>query len=130
MGSTYTNLTIRGPTQDEVFQFVADRPAYVSSVVSACVVLLDQLSEWEPEYELLTLATAVSMKFSCSVLSVKVADSDVMAYWLHHEGRLLDWYNSYSGDITAGVRLQGPSEAPLARRPFLTSRRRKWVVRN
>lgn len=88
MGSTYTNLTIKGPKSDQVFEFVGDRPAYVSPVVSGCVVLLDQRSEFDPEYELVALATALSMRFSSSVLTGKVADSDVMAYWLHRNGRL------------------------------------------
>lgn len=109
MGSRYTNLTIKGSTQNEVFEFVADRSAYVSPVVSGCVVLLDQLSESDPEYEMVTLATALSMKFACSVLTVKVVDSDVLAYWLHGKGRLLDWYNSFSGEIEPGRMLQGPS---------------------
>jgi hypothetical protein len=109
MGSTYTNLTIRGPKSDQVYDFVADRPAYVSPIVSGCVVLLDQRSEFDPEYELVTLATALSMRFSSSVLTVKVADSDVMSYWLHRNGRLLDWYNSFSGETAPGIRLEGPS---------------------
>jgi len=109
MGSTYTNLVIKGSTQDEVFEFVHDRAAYVSAAVSGYVVLLDELSELDPEYELVTLATALSMRFSSPVLTVKVSDSDIMAYWLHSKGRLLDWFNSYSGDIASGVYLQGPS---------------------
>jgi hypothetical protein len=109
MGSTYTNMTVKGPSQEAVFAYVADRAAYVSAATSGCVVVLDQLSEWAPEYELLTLATALSMRFSCPVLSVKIEDSDVMAYWLHRNGRLMDWYNSFSGETAPGLMLQGPS---------------------
>lgn len=109
MGATYANLTIKGPTQDQIFAFVADRAAYVSAAATGCVLLLDQLSEWEPEYELVSLATALSMKFSCSVLTVKVSDGDVLAYWLHTNGRFLDWYNSFSGETIPGIALNGPS---------------------
>jgi hypothetical protein len=109
MGATYTNMTIKGPSHDEIFEFVADRAAYVSPVVAGCVVLLDQRSEWDPEYELITLATSLSMRFMSPVLTIKVAHSDFMAYWLHGDGRLLDWYNSFSGEISPGVRLEGPS---------------------
>ena len=92
MGNSYGNITVKGPTHEQLVEFFteAGRAAYVSPPVGDVTVVFDE-SDMRPEPALLARFT---LKFRCPALYVAVYDDDVMLYWLCGAGRSLDEYVS------------------------------------
>lgn len=98
MGSTYSNITLRGPAQEPVVQALteAGMTAVVSPADQGVTVVYDCRSEEDPD-----VAAAVtrwlSRHFGCAAWGVYVYDSDVVLYTLCRGGEVLDQYDSSPG---------------------------------
>ena len=109
MGSFYVNVTVKGPAQSDVVAAINERAAYVSPSVAGCTLILDEACESQLEAEIITFAAVLSYRLHCPTFTVLVHDDDILAYWLHRDGSLLDWYNSNPGAFAPpGVTLTGP----------------------
>jgi hypothetical protein len=97
MGSFYVNVTLKGPAHSDIVAAINERTAYVSPTVAECTVILDEACESQLEAEIITFAAVLSYRLHCPAFTVLVHDDDILAYWLHRDGRLLDWYNSNPG---------------------------------
>jgi Tol biopolymer transport system component len=82
MGLFYTNITLYGPNQQQVTQYLKTlgRAAYVSPTVDGFTVVYDKQTEDQDERELIDLACGLSRAFQCPALAALVHDSDVFAY--------------------------------------------------
>jgi hypothetical protein len=94
MGSFYVNYTLRGSTQAAVAAELAGRTAIVSPEKNGCVVVFDEESDDQNGEIIAEIATRLSGNLRCSVLSVLNHDDDVLQYWLHSNGELVDDYDS------------------------------------
>src|SRR5262249_11517814 len=96
MGCMYTNVTVRGPSQDEVLEYLTacGRRAYLSSRVKNCVVIFDEEADKQDTQVLTGLASALSSHFRCAALAILNHDDDIFWYQLHRVGELIDEYNS------------------------------------
>lgn len=109
MGSFYVNVTVRGPTQEDVIAAVGERAAYVSQTVAGCTLILDESCESQLEAEIITFAAVLSYRLHCPAFSAFVHDDDIFVYWLHRDGALLDIYNSNPGAFAPpGMTFTGP----------------------
>ncbi|HWZ63358.1 MAG TPA: hypothetical protein VNX02_10080 [Steroidobacteraceae bacterium] len=109
MGSFYVNVTVRGPTQEDVIAAVSERAAYVSQTIAGCTVILDESCESQLEAEIITFAAVLSYRLHCPAFSAFVHDDDIFVYWLHRDGALLDIYNSNPGAFAPpGMTFTGP----------------------
>ena len=118
MGAFYTNLTVRGPSRDQVISALGDRRAFVSGTVNSCTVVLDEACESQDMQILSELAARLSSRLSCPVLAVLIHDDDVLCYELWKQGDRLDQYNSRPGyfeDVPEGDRPSGGDAAILAK---------------
>jgi hypothetical protein len=99
MGTSYTNITLRGPDRDQVAQCLKQmkRTAYVSPTTDGYTVVYDKANDNQDDADLMGLASQLSAAFECPALAVLVHDSDILAYWLFDEGTLADEYNSAPG---------------------------------
>ena len=98
MGSTYSNITLRGPSQAQAVQAVteAGMAAVVSPTDQGVTVVYDCRGEEDPD--VLAAATRwLSHRFACAAWGVYVFDSDVVAYTLCRGGEVLDRYHSLPG---------------------------------
>ncbi|NDB77171.1 MAG: hypothetical protein EB141_16275, partial [Verrucomicrobia bacterium] len=105
MGNFYTSYTLRGPSQESVAAFLADRSAIVTPVEACCVVVFDEESEDQNQEGITGLAGRLSRQFACPVLAVVNHDDDILWYQLHVNGELTDEYDSspgyFEGDVSA-----------------------------
>ena len=104
MGGSYTNYTLRGPSQRTVATALAGRRAVVAPVRNGCVVAFDEVSDEQDTDRIAALATSLSRGLDCTVLAVLNHDDDILWYCLYGSGRLEDEYNSSPGyfDPSAG----------------------------
>ena len=96
MGVTYTNITLKGPSQDQVGDFL-DREnivAHVTPTEGDITVVYDQASSDSDEAALTTLAGKLSRFLGCVALASSVYDSDIFQYHLYLSGGLASEYNS------------------------------------
>lgn len=114
MGLNYTSITVKGPTQDQLVRYFAerDRPAWISVTSNAITTIFDKdfnrggvvwrrfevpaqyrrgETAWEP------LATNLAQHFHCPTFAVEIYDSDVFYYQLYAAGRVIDEYSSPPG---------------------------------
>lgn len=103
MGASYTNITLKGPDQKQVGDFLDQEniAAYVAPAVGGITVVYDQASAHFDEALLTALAGKLSYSLDCVALAVSVYDSDILQYHLYLSGVLTDEYNSspnYWGD--------------------------------
>ncbi|MGI5817831.1 MAG: hypothetical protein ACOX9R_07005 [Armatimonadota bacterium] len=99
MGSFYTNLTLHGPGQHEVAEYLAsrNRQVLVSPTVGGVTVVYDALAESQEQRLLANLGRELSAQFDCAALAALNHDDDVLWLQLHLDGRLIDEYNSAPG---------------------------------
>lgn len=105
MGNFYTNLTVRGPEQHSVVDYLnaARRSAFVSPVSGDCLVVYDEQSEGQDPEILCGLASGLSQSFECAGLAVLNHDDDFLLYWLYECGELTEEFQS-SGGVMSGLR--------------------------
>jgi len=98
VGSYYANLTLKGPSQEQVLAYLAEstRNAYVSPTVGDCTVVYDQQVEQDPA-ALAAAADELSRALECVALAVLNQNDDVLFYELYRAGEWVDEYNSTPG---------------------------------
>ena len=97
MGNFYINHTVCGQDLSAVIQQLSGSEAYVSREKNGCFVIFDQKSEAEFNPAIEKLGIEFSRRPGARVLSVMIADDDIMMYWLFQEGKVVDTYNSNPG---------------------------------
>ena len=90
MGNFYTNITLRGPNQDQIVAYLRaeGRTTYVTPTVRGCTVVFDS----EEEMSLESLAATLSRHFNCVPLAIMNHDDDVLWHQLYQAGKLIDEY--------------------------------------
>jgi hypothetical protein len=81
MGSFYTNITLRGATQQSVAEALVGRTCYVSREVDGHIIVTDARCDEQREDELAVLAQQLSARFSVPTVAVMNHDDDVL--WLY-----------------------------------------------
>lgn len=99
MGSFYTNVTLRGPGQEQVAEYLAgrNRQVLVSPTIDGVTVVYDALTESQETRLLTNLGRELSAQFDCPSLAALNHDDDILWLQLHVDGRLIDEYNSSPG---------------------------------
>ena len=99
MGSFYTSITLRGPSQDRVIAALNERNrvAYVSPTLDGITLVCDKQSEDQDSHILKELTGALSRRLTCVALAVLNHDDDILMCWLYDKGILLDEYDSTPG---------------------------------
>ncbi|EEF61670.1 hypothetical protein [Pedosphaera parvula] len=94
MGNFYTNYTLKGPSQQEVADFLKGRRAIVTPNEEDCVVVFDEQSDEQDQEQITELGTKLSAEFRCPVLAVLNHDDDIFWYQLYEKGKVTDEYDS------------------------------------
>jgi hypothetical protein len=96
MGSFYTNVALKGPTQAAVVEHLRaqGRDAYVAPTLGGVTVVYDAACESQDQRILASLAAELSRTFACSALAALVYDDDFLVYLLFQGGTQVDEYNS------------------------------------
>jgi hypothetical protein len=99
MGSFYVNITVRGPTQDQLLNYLVsqDRNAYVSPTVNEFTVIWDEEIDEQNIEIISSLASKVSKHYHCPALAFLNHDDDILWYQLYEAGKLTDQYDSTPG---------------------------------
>jgi hypothetical protein len=103
MGSSYSNLTLRGPERDRIVSALRarGRDAFVGPAENGCVVVFDEASENDPS-AVAALAAELTGELGGVALGLTVHDEDIVYLSLARDGRVLDEYDScpgyFSGD--------------------------------
>jgi hypothetical protein len=99
MGSFYTSITLLGPDQDQVAEYLGQQGlrAYVSPTVRRVTVIGEAQCDMQKEDVLEALAAKLSKQFDCPALAVLNHDDDVLLYKLYTGGTLSDAYDSTPG---------------------------------
>ena len=92
MGSTYSNITLKGPEARDILQELGNqgRSAFVSPTEDGLTTVYEMDSDESEENVLICLAEDLSGCFGCPALAVQVVDDDVFRYWLYVDGGLSD----------------------------------------
>jgi hypothetical protein len=98
MGSVYTNIVLKGPTQAEVVAVLRrhHRTAYVSPTREGVTIVYDKECDDLNEQEVAFLARTFSAELETPAWGV-LNYEDVFWYCLARDGRLVDEYNSGPG---------------------------------
>ena len=99
MGSSYSNITLRGPTQTQIVETLREwqNVACISPTVNDFTVVFDEKSDSLNFDVIHALASKLSRRFQCPALAVAVYDSDVLCYFVCNNGRKVDEYQSAHG---------------------------------
>jgi hypothetical protein len=110
MGNFYTNITLRGPGQDEVAAVLSreGREALVSPTVNGFTTVFDAECEMQDTRVLAALAADLSSEFACPALAVLNHDDDVFLYELYSNGELMDTYDSAPGYFDSSTEPSAP----------------------
>ena len=112
MGSFYTNITLKGQTQQQAVEAMAGRVAFVSPTVRDATVIFDQECEEQLTAALAALAAQLSTTLSCPALAVMNHDDDVL--WL----QLFEGGSSPGGEyVSAPGYFTGTSSPPAGSDP-------------
>ncbi|HEX6037287.1 hypothetical protein [Longimicrobium sp.] len=98
MGTTYANITLRGPTQAQVIEAAQEQgmTCFVSPTDRGVTVVYDARCEDEPD-ALRPVTRWLSRRLACAAWGVFVFDSDVFQYVLCRDGEVVDEYDSRPG---------------------------------
>jgi len=99
MGFFYTNITLKGPAQEQVVSHLRAqrRAAYVSPTINGITVVYDRECEGQHEAVLDTVTAGLSRALQCPALWALLHDDDVFVYALYNRGNRIDAYNSEPG---------------------------------
>lgn len=120
MGTTYANITLKGPKAQDILQELGNqgRSAFVSPTQDDLTTVYDMDSDEGDTQALIDLAEDLSGYFGCPALAVQTLDEELFNYWLFSDGELLDSYRSPSQSLDpegkAGSRSQGGKPELLA----------------
>lgn len=105
MGSFYTNITLKGPQQAQVFAYLlaSKRSAAVSPTFNDLTVVYDEASESLDDNVIFALAEDLSRQFHCPALALLNHEDGVLWYLLYKEGEKLDEYSSSPDYFDEGV---------------------------
>lgn len=96
MGTTYANITLKGPKAQDILQELGNqgRSAFVSPTEDDLTTVYDMDSDEGDTTALTDLAEDLSGYFGCPALAVQTLDEELFNYWLFSDGELLDSYRS------------------------------------
>lgn len=96
MGNFYTNLTVVGPSQEQVINAVKalELNAFVSQSFSGLTMVCEEKSDTQDESIWHRVAKQLSQKLICPVMAALIHDDDLFLYALYCQGKLLDDYHS------------------------------------
>ncbi len=96
MGASYTNITLKGPSQAEVVDALRHigHAAWVSPTHHDITVAYPRRRYFQGHGELVTPARRLSELLHCVALAVEVHDSDTFCYQLFETGKEIDVYDS------------------------------------
>ena len=94
MGTTYSNITLKGPKAQDILQELGNqgRSAFVSPTEDDLTTVYDMDSDEGDTQALTDLAEDLSGYFGCPALAVQTLDEELFNYWLFSDGELLDSY--------------------------------------
>ena len=109
MGNFYVNVTVKGPTRDDLVTYLkeADCRAYVSPVVGGVTTVVADRCDLMAGGDFMTFAMEISGSLGCPTLAVLDHDDDILAYWLFEHGGLRHEYDSNPGYFS-GEGKEGP----------------------
>ena len=101
MGTTYSNITLKGPKAQDILQELGNqgRSAFVSPTEDDLTTVYDMDSDEGDTQALTDLAEDLSGYFGCPALAVQTLDEELFNYWLFCDGELLDSYKSPSQSL-------------------------------
>lgn len=96
MGTTYANITLKGPKAQDILQELGNqgRSAFVSPTEDDLTTVYEMDSDEGDAVILRDLAEDLSGCFGCPALAVQAVDEELLRYWLYADGELLDAYTS------------------------------------
>ncbi len=96
MGNFYANITLAGPTQTELLNYLRkeSHDAYVSPTLDGFTVVYERECDNQNERILHSLTSELSKEFNCPALFVVNHDDDVLIYAVYQNGSCLEDYNS------------------------------------
>src|SRR5215813_4784192 len=94
MGWSYTNVALRGPSQQQVAKAVGERRGVVSPTTNNFTLFADQEFDSHEENKIITIAAQLSTRLACPALVIMEFDDDVLHYRLIEAGTVVDEYNS------------------------------------
>ena len=94
MGAFYGNITLKGPSQEQVATSLRGRRAIVAPTVGHYTVAFDSVCDEQNIDGIQALTSRLSRELRCPALAVIVHDDDVLGYFLYQKGELIDRYNS------------------------------------
>jgi hypothetical protein len=111
MGAFYGNITLKGPSQQQVLEALRGRRAIVAPRLDDYTVAFDSVCDDQDIDGIQALASRISSQLRCSAFAVIVSDDDVLGSFLYHAGQLTDWYNSCPSyfDFGSAKRPAGPA---------------------
>jgi hypothetical protein len=101
MGTTYANITLKGPKAQDILQELGNqgRSAFVSPTEDGLTTIYEMDSDEGDSIILTDLAEDLSGYFGCPALAVQAEDEELFRYWLYADGELLDTYKSPAQSI-------------------------------
>jgi hypothetical protein len=114
MGSSYGNVTLRGPTQAQVVERLKDSGivAYVSPTRDGVTVVYDCRGDRDPS-ALRAVTLWLSREMRCAAWGTLVHDSDVLIHHLARDGEMRDEYDSFPGFPNAGFQRPAGGDAAV-----------------
>jgi hypothetical protein len=94
MGAFYGNITLKGPSQEQLAKCLRGRRAIVTPKIGDYIVTFDSVCDEQNIDGIQALTSRLSRELRCPALAVLVHDDDVFGYFLYQKGELADWYNS------------------------------------